>query len=109
MYQSLIQLSWIDKLLDNVKTLFTSLYSDQLKKPLTSIVNCDGFDEYFNRQVEELEKTAGGLSEHAAPEQRAPAQEKPHEDDTELLAPPPPLTRKGVFLEIHFLLGISSI
>lgn len=55
-YQSLIQLSWIDKLLDNVRILFTALYRDQFKKPLTSEIECP-FDEYFDRQVQELEKT----------------------------------------------------
>ena len=54
MYQSLLHLSWIDKLLDNIKTLIISLYSEQLKKSHTSAVHCD-FDAYFNQQVKELE------------------------------------------------------
>ncbi|MCJ1295108.1 hypothetical protein MMC34_006669 [Xylographa carneopallida] len=53
-YQSLLQLSWIDKLLDNIKTLFIDLYSDQLRKPHTSVVECD-FDAYFDQQLRELE------------------------------------------------------
>ena len=53
-YQSLLHLSWVDKLLDNVKTLFVDLYSDQLRKPHTSIVECP-FDDYFDQQVRELE------------------------------------------------------
>ncbi|KAG9248672.1 signal recognition particle, alpha subunit, N-terminal-domain-containing protein [Calycina marina] len=56
-YRSLLHLSWIDKLVDNIKTLFVDLYGDQLKKPHTTIVECH-FDEYFDQQLRELEKTA---------------------------------------------------
>ena len=57
MYQSLLHLSWIDKLLDNIKIIFVDLYRDQLRKPHTSVVECD-FDSYFDQQVHELERTA---------------------------------------------------
>ena len=56
-YQSLLHLSWIDKLLDNIRIIFTDLYKDQLKKPHTSVVECD-FDGYFDQQVRELESAA---------------------------------------------------
>ena len=56
-YQSLLHLSWIDKLLDNIRIIFTDLYKDQLKKPNTSVVQCD-FDGYFDLQVKELESAA---------------------------------------------------
>ena len=54
-YQSLLHISWIDRLLENVRTLFTSLYRDQLKRPNTSVFECH-FDPYFDRQIQELEK-----------------------------------------------------
>ncbi len=54
MYRSLLHLSWIDKLVDNIKTIFVDLYSDQLKKPHTTIVECH-FDEYFDQQMRDLE------------------------------------------------------
>ena len=57
-YQSLIHLSWIDKLLDNVKTLFVNLYGGQLKKQNSSVVECP-FDDYFEQQVRELENSGG--------------------------------------------------
>ena len=43
--------------MDNIRIIFTDLYGDQLKKPHTSIVECD-FDGYFDHQVKELEKVA---------------------------------------------------
>lgn len=55
MYQSLLQITWIDQLLENVRVLFTELYSDQLTKQNTSKVICP-FDDYFDRQIAELEK-----------------------------------------------------
>ncbi|KAL1868550.1 hypothetical protein VTK73DRAFT_3606 [Phialemonium thermophilum] len=54
-YRSLLHLSWIDKLVDNIKTIFVNLYGDQLTKPNTTIVECLKFDEYFDQQLQELE------------------------------------------------------
>ncbi|KAI9716810.1 MAG: hypothetical protein M1812_005150 [Candelaria pacifica] len=65
-YQSLLHLSWIDKLLDNVKTIFVDLFRDQLKKPHTSMVECH-FDEYFDQQMRELETSPGGTTRPLQP------------------------------------------
>ncbi|CAK7232593.1 hypothetical protein SBRCBS47491_008324 [Sporothrix bragantina] len=54
-YKSLLHLSWIDKLVDNIKTIFVKLYGDQLTRPNTTIVECARFDDYFNQQINELE------------------------------------------------------
>ncbi|KIE01340.1 signal sequence receptor alpha subunit, partial [Metarhizium majus ARSEF 297] len=54
-YRSLLHLSWVDKLVDNIKTIFINLYGEQLKKPHTTIVECTGFDNYFNQQLHELD------------------------------------------------------
>lgn len=60
-YRSLLHLSWIDKLVDNIKAIFVSLYGDQLKKPNTTLLECPGFDAYFDQQYEELEKLGSKL------------------------------------------------
>ncbi|KAK8122568.1 signal recognition particle- alpha subunit- N-terminal-domain-containing protein [Apiospora sp. TS-2023a] len=54
-YRSLLHLSWVDKLVDNLKTIFVDLYGDQLKKPNTTLVHCHKFDGYFDQQLRELE------------------------------------------------------
>ncbi|EPE05079.1 signal recognition particle receptor subunit alpha [Ophiostoma piceae UAMH 11346] len=54
-YKSLLHLSWIDKLVDNIRTIFVKLYGDQLTRPNTTIVECLRFDDYFNQQLNELE------------------------------------------------------
>jgi signal recognition particle receptor subunit alpha len=53
-YRSLLHLSWIDKLVDNIKTIFVQLYGDQLTKPNTTQVECSQFDKYFDQQIQEL-------------------------------------------------------
>ncbi|KAI4866312.1 SRP54-domain-containing protein [Hypoxylon rubiginosum] len=65
-YRSLLHLSWIDKLVDNLKTIFVDLYADQLKKPNTTIVECRKFDEYFDQQYRELETTGSTNPPQAA-------------------------------------------
>jgi signal recognition particle receptor subunit alpha len=41
---------------DNVRTIFVDLYGDQLRKPHTTLVRCDKFDDYFDQQMRELDK-----------------------------------------------------
>ncbi|KAF5003854.1 hypothetical protein FDECE_9630, partial [Fusarium decemcellulare] len=57
-YRSLLHLSWVDKLVDNIKTIFVKLYGEQLTKPHTTLVECHAFDEYFDQQLHELDKTS---------------------------------------------------
>jgi signal recognition particle receptor subunit alpha len=48
----------VDKLVDNIKTIFVKLYGEQLTKPHTTLVECHAFDEYFDVQIEELDQTS---------------------------------------------------
>lgn len=94
MYQSILHLTWIDKLLDNLKVIFTDLYGEQLRKPHTSVVECD-FDQYFDQQIQELESSAS-KSERNAPQIHIQDAHSPQplskaEDD----APPPPIPGLG--------------
>lgn len=57
-YRSLLHLSWIDKLVDNIKTLFVDLYGEQLKTPHKTLVQCHEFDQYFDQQYLKLSGTA---------------------------------------------------
>ena len=50
--------------MDNIRIIFTDLYGEQLKKPHTSVFECD-FDEYFDLQVRELEQSAGTAERNA--------------------------------------------
>lgn len=55
-----------------MRTLFTSLYREQLKKPNSCVFECK-FDPYFDRQVQELEKLQGDTDgEPTAPSRSTP-------------------------------------
>lgn len=93
-YQSLLHLSWIEKLLENVKAIFTSLYRDQFKKPNTSVIDCP-FEDYFDRQVQALEKTAGPIAiQQADISANTEPISPPNAGEEDLLGedvPPPPI------------------
>ncbi|MDI1485445.1 MAG: hypothetical protein OHK93_000583 [Ramalina farinacea] len=94
-YQSILHLTWIDKLLDNLKVIFTDLYGEQLRKPHTSVVECD-FDQYFDQQIQELESSAS-KSERNAPQihiQDAHSRQPSGIGADE--APPPPIPGLGL-------------
>ncbi|EFQ97236.1 signal recognition particle receptor subunit alpha [Nannizzia gypsea CBS 118893] len=55
-YQSLLHLSWIDDLLENIKTIFLGLYKEQLKGSQFRVTNYP-FDKYFEQQLRELDQT----------------------------------------------------
>ncbi|KAJ5663287.1 Signal recognition particle receptor subunit alpha [Penicillium longicatenatum] len=61
-YQSLLHLGWIDKLLENISTIFTDVYKDQLLGNHNRITTYR-FEPYFEQQVRELEDNTGGASE----------------------------------------------
>ncbi|KKZ66569.1 fused signal recognition particle receptor [[Emmonsia] crescens] len=62
-YQSLLHLTWIDELLENIKTIFVEMYKEQLKQPNCRIIEYP-FDKYFDQQVKELESAAGTAVEN---------------------------------------------
>ncbi|KAJ5778859.1 Signal sequence receptor alpha subunit [Penicillium paradoxum] len=66
-YQSLLHLGWIDKLLENISTIFIDLYKDQVKGSRARIQTYR-FDQYFEQQVRELEDNTGGFVEGYEPE-----------------------------------------
>lgn len=83
-YQSLVHLTWIDKLLDNVRALFVGLYGEQLKAKDSSVVNCDKFGTYFDRQMHELE----GASDSPSIKISTPPSSTDNESADEILEPP---------------------
>ncbi|KAI1392263.1 SRP54-domain-containing protein [Hypoxylon trugodes] len=95
-YRSLLHLTWIDKLVDNLKTIFIDLYADQLKKPNTTIVECRKFDEYFNQQYRELEASStanGSRPTDASSLLRGDGVSRSLEDEPPL---PPGLKHRGI-------------
>ncbi|KAK6503600.1 hypothetical protein TWF481_008613 [Arthrobotrys musiformis] len=58
-YQSLLHLTWIDELLDQVKKLFVALYGEKIKASGGAKIQCH-FDQYFEASLRSLERKAGG-------------------------------------------------
>nr|5CK3_A Chain A, SRX domain [Thermochaetoides thermophila DSM 1495]5CK3_C Chain C, SRX domain [Thermochaetoides thermophila DSM 1495]5CK3_E Chain E, SRX domain [Thermochaetoides thermophila DSM 1495] len=78
-YRSLLHLPWVDKLVDNIRAIFVSLYSEQFKRPNTTIIECINFDKYFDQQLQELEQTGSRvdarvpkIEAHSADEEEQP-------------------------------------
>ncbi|KAL1955820.1 hypothetical protein VTO42DRAFT_8059 [Malbranchea cinnamomea] len=63
-YQSLLHLTWIDELLDNVTTIFLKLYKTQLKGQRATVIEYP-FDPYFDQLVKDLESAALPSEEEA--------------------------------------------
>ncbi|RMD43462.1 hypothetical protein DV735_g1656, partial [Chaetothyriales sp. CBS 134920] len=57
-YQSLLGLSWVDKLLDHVRTIFVTVYKDQLSSPSATAVDYP-FDSYFDKELARLGQAPG--------------------------------------------------
>ena len=57
-YQSLLHLTWVDRLLENIRTLFVNVYKDVLKQP-NALVPSYPFDPYYDQQMRELGKSTG--------------------------------------------------
>ncbi|KAK9447384.1 SRP54-type protein [Limtongia smithiae] len=57
-YQSLLQITFIDELLSSVKKLFTTLYAEELKDKDAETLPVCKFDDYFAVRYAELEKLA---------------------------------------------------
>jgi signal recognition particle receptor subunit alpha len=90
-YQSLVHLTWIDRLLDNVRALFVGLYGEQLKTQHSSVVNCDKFGSYFDRQMHDLE----GANDSSTPSIRvATPPSSTDNESADELSPAPPLVNK---------------
>ncbi|KAF2017358.1 P-loop containing nucleoside triphosphate hydrolase protein [Aaosphaeria arxii CBS 175.79] len=92
-YQSLVHMTWIDKLLDNVRKLFTGLYEAQLKKEHTSMVDCSKFGPYFERQVQELEQSADGATASSSTSVKLTPPSSTENDSAEESAPAQNLQR----------------
>jgi signal recognition particle receptor subunit alpha len=86
-YQSLLRIPWIDKLLENVKALFTELYRNQLSPSRgTSKIDCP-FDPYFDRQIAELERTSDVAAPDHAEAAPPPQEQSSFPASSQTLAP----------------------
>lgn len=86
-------MTWIDKLLDNVRALFTGLYGEKLKKEHTAIIDTSKFNPYFERQIQELEKANDAASSTPSTTKLTPPSSVDN-DSSEEIAPQLALPKK---------------
>lgn len=105
-YQSLLHLSWVDNLLDVVRSLFVKQYGKQLKASKQSNLDCSNFGPTFDALVTKLsgetvprsaETDSPSTTSELTPPSSSPGTEDGHEEP----APPPPIPglRKGTNAE----------
>lgn len=82
------------------------LYKDQLRKPHTSVVECD-FDRYFDQQVKELEGEAAKTPQRA-PQIAVEDLTPPSSSDSGSYEPPPPLPGLAAALQSEQLKSPQS-
>ncbi|KAA8643320.1 hypothetical protein EYZ11_000898 [Aspergillus tanneri] len=104
-YQSLLHLGWIDKLLDNISTLFIDLYKDQLRSSRARIIEYP-FNKYFDQQVRELENiSSGGIASERFVADREKKDPLVSSDNG---GPPPPSVPGLVKAQHQAALGVST-
>jgi signal recognition particle receptor subunit alpha len=77
----------VDRLLDNIRTIFINVYKEQLIKPNASVARYD-FDGYYDQQLRELEASTGTPVSAEPPRILTEKKEELQEGDTG--GPPPP-------------------
>ncbi|KIX10467.1 uncharacterized protein Z518_01550 [Rhinocladiella mackenziei CBS 650.93] len=58
-YQSLLHLTWVDKLLDDIRTIFVEVYRGQLEELDYAALKYP-FDKYFDEELRRLDQSTGG-------------------------------------------------
>lgn len=91
----MLHLGWIDKLLENISTIFIDLYKDQLKATRARIT-VYRFDPYFEQQVRELEDNTGAVAETLVAESTEKKDPLVSSDNGGPPPPPVPGLRKGM-------------
>ncbi|ERF76016.1 hypothetical protein EPUS_08270 [Endocarpon pusillum Z07020] len=86
-YQSLLHLTWVDRLLDNISTIFVNVYKDELIRPNAAVAKYV-FDGYYDQQLRELESGTDGAILVEPPRNSINKKEQLQEGDTG--GPPPP-------------------
>ncbi|KAL9625371.1 MAG: hypothetical protein Q9160_000434 [Pyrenula sp. 1 TL-2023] len=90
-YQSILSLTWVETLLDNLTTLFVQLYKDQLIKPNANIREYD-FDRYYDQQILDLEEKnkSGTTITNGQPDASVGGEKKEVLENGDTGGPPPP-------------------
>lgn len=112
MYQSILQLNYVDELIANIKTIFLSLFKEEIQdskakgEPFPVDLNFEKFNSYFDLRLAELDGAQSQIQAPATPKlPETPVMESPVESETttpidtpnrsENSSPVPKKTRRG--------------
>ncbi|KIV91078.1 hypothetical protein PV10_05661 [Exophiala mesophila] len=87
-YQSLLHLTWVDKLLDDIKTIFVEVYRGQLEEVDSQALKYP-FDKYFDEELRRLDQSIGEPLEHV-PRVQVSDEKKSNAEVGDNGGPPPP-------------------
>ncbi|KIW57502.1 hypothetical protein PV05_06048 [Exophiala xenobiotica] len=88
-YQSLLHLTWVDKLLDDIRTIFVEVYRGQLEE-LDYAAQKYPFDKYFDEELRRLDQSTGGAVTAQPPRAEVQEEKKISAEEGDTGGPPPP-------------------
>ena len=89
-YQSLLHLSWVDKLLDDVRTIFVEVYRGQLEEVDYTALKYP-FDKYFDEELRRLDQsTSGAVTTEPTKVETPQEDKKTNVEEGDNGGPPPP-------------------
>jgi signal recognition particle receptor subunit alpha len=89
-YQSLLHLTWVDKLLDDVQTIFVEVYRGQLEELDYAALKYP-FDKYFDEELRRLDQVIGSAVSTQPTNVEAPQEDKKtNVEEGDNGGPPPP-------------------
>ncbi|EXJ80343.1 fused signal recognition particle receptor [Capronia coronata CBS 617.96] len=88
-YQSLLHLTWVDKLLDDIRTIFVEVYRGQLEELDYAVLKYP-FDKYYDEELRRLDQTTGGAVSAEIPRVEVQEEKKVNAEKADTGGPPPP-------------------
>ncbi|KAJ9612289.1 hypothetical protein H2200_003886 [Cladophialophora chaetospira] len=89
-YQSLLHLTWVDKLIDDVRTIFIEVYRGQLEELDYAALEYP-FDKYYDEELRRLDQTTSGAVTTQPTQVEAPQEDKKtNAEKGDTGGPPPP-------------------
>ena len=88
-YQSLLHLTWVDKLLDDIKTIFVEVYRGQLEELDYAALKYP-FDKYYDEEMRRLDQSTGGAATKPTPVELPHEDKKSSAEEGDTGGPPPP-------------------
>ncbi|KIW10301.1 hypothetical protein PV08_11263 [Exophiala spinifera] len=92
-YQSLLHLTWVDKLLDDVRTIFVEVYRGQLEELDYAALKYP-FDKYFDEELRRLNQSTGGAVTAQPPRAEVQEGKQLSAEGGDTGGPPPPPSPK---------------